>query len=278
MSASTRLAVGGLIFIALSTALAAGSYSIGVHRNRLTSDLIPYSMVSSGDLPPVDIATEKIPDGLTERGTSFYLGDDLWLSARHVVNNECARVIMVVAGKNVAARIKYLDENSDLAILQAHVPSVTAMPIELTATEDNEHGYAFGFPQGSLGATADEYLGRTRLKLGGFLSGDAPVLAWTETERYPADLDLLAGISGGPMLDEKGNVVGIIVAASSRRGRNYTVAPEILLEAERQSAGEDSIPGQNPARDIVVPPVVLTASARGMDESHRIVETYCIPR
>ena len=258
-----------------------GSANLRAHH--LTSDLlcIPRSMALAIDLPQIDIATEKIPQGLTERGTSFYLGNDLWLSARHVVNNECGRVIMVIAGKNVDARIKYLDDNADLAVLQAHVPSVPSLPIETAALDENASAYAFGFPQGLLGATADLYLGRTRLKLGGFLSGNAPVLAWTETERYPADLDLAGRHQKrrGPTLDEKGNVIGIIVAASSPdRGRNYTVAPEILLEAERRiPAGEDSIPGQNPAHDIVVPPVVLTASARGMDESHRIVETYCIP-
>ncbi len=270
------LAIGGALLVCAITV--SGSIAINPRAHHLTSDRIPRSMVPTRDLPLVDITTEKIPAGLTERGTSFYLGNDLWLSARHVVNDECARVIMIVTGKNVDAQIKYLDENADLAVLQAHVPSVRPLSIETAAVGEDEPGYAFGFPQGSLGATAALYLGRTRLKLGGFLSGNAPVLAWAETERYPLDLDSLAGISGGPMLDEKGNAIGIIVAASSRRGRNYTVAPEILLEAERQSAGGDSIPGQNPAHDIVVPPVVLAASARGMDESHRIVETYCIPR
>jgi serine protease Do len=249
----------------------------GAHRTRLTSDLIHPSMVPSADLPLVDITTSKIPDGLTERGTSFYVGNGLWFAARHVVNTDCARIIMIVDGKNVDAQIVYLDENADLAILRAAVPSVPALAITDPESDPTDHAYAFGFPQGLLGATADSYLGRTRLKLGGRLAGTAPVLAWTELDRYPAELDSLAGISGGPIVDANGYVVGIMVAASVRRGRNYTVAPELLVEAERQARRGAPDPTRQPAHDVVASPVALAKSAKMLEQNARIVLTYCIP-
>jgi hypothetical protein len=142
--------------------------------------------------------------------------------------------------------------------------------------EADQAAYTFGFPQGILGGTAGTYLGRTKLKLGGFLSGSAPVLAWTETSRYPNELDSIAGISGGPVINERGNVVGIIVAASVRRGRDYSVAPEILRNVAQKLGGTPSDP--TPVRSLVTPPVTLSASADAMHKSARIVETYCIPQ
>jgi S1-C subfamily serine protease len=248
----------------------------GSRNHRLMSDRIPPSMVPTSDLPLVDITTEKIPKGLTERGTSFYVGNDLWMSARHVVNDQCNRIIMIVRGKNVDAHIKYLDDSSDFAVVSADVPQTPSLPIESAEPQADDAAYAFGFPQGVLGGTAGMYLGRTHLKLGGFLSGSAPVLAWSETSRYPSDLDSIAGISGGPVINEKGNVVGIIVAASVRRGRDYTVAPEVLLSVERQLMGSQRL-DPTPVRSLVTPPVTLSASADAMSSSNRIVETYCIP-
>jgi S1-C subfamily serine protease len=249
------------------------------HREgRLTADRIQPSMVPTADLPLVDITTEKIPEGLTERGTSFYVGDDLWMSARHVINDECDRIIMIADGKNVDAQIKYLDDSADFAVVHAQMQkAVPALPLETQEMKEDDTAYIFGFPQGMLGATAGSYLGRTRLKLGGLLSGSAPVLAWTETSRYPNDLDSIAGISGGPVVDENGNVVGIIVAASVRRGRDYSVAPEILRNVAQQLiTTPDADP--SPVRNLVTPPVALSASADAMSKSTRIVETYCIPR
>lgn len=94
--------------------------------------------------------------------------------------------------------------------------------------------------------------------------------------RYPNELESIAGISGGPVIDEKGNVIGIIVAASVRRGREYTVGPEILRGvAQRFEVTAKNEPA--PVRSLVTPPVSLSASAESMKSSARIVETYCIP-
>jgi hypothetical protein len=79
------------------------------------------------------------------------------------------------------------------------------------------------------------------------------------------------------MLDDNGNVIGIMVAASVRRGRNYTVAPEILHKIEQELASEAPPSGTAPARDAVTQPVSLEHSANALSKNARIALTYCIP-
>jgi S1-C subfamily serine protease len=274
----TELAAGVVLILVIASGLALDPVEApsGPRIGRLTANLI---QSSRPDIPQVDIQAEAIPTGMTERGTSFPLGNDLWFSARHVVNADCAHVILVNGGKNFYAGIKSLDQNADLALLQVHVPAAVPMPVAALGLDEDppEHAYAFGYPQGVLGATSDEFLGRTRLRLGGHLAGTSPVLAWTEVDRYPNDLDTLAGISGGPMVSENGYVVGDIVAASVRRGRNYTVAPEILADDAGEGTGVNSPRDAKPIPEIVKSPVSLADAAKAMEQSARIVQTYCIP-
>ena len=50
-----------------------------------------------------------------------------------------------------------------------------------------------------------------------------PVKMWIEIQRQPKSLDHMGGISGGPIFNEVGDVVGVHVANSVRRGRAYSV-------------------------------------------------------
>jgi serine protease Do len=240
-----------------------------------TSDTTPPPASPDPDAFTVDI--EGIPQGMTARGTSFPLGNGLWLTARHVVGDDCAQLVLIIDGKNVFATIKYLDPNADLAVLQTPSVGAPPLPIEAADPTEDESAFAFGFPKGMLGGTEDQLMGRTHMKLGGRLMGTAPVLTWTELRRYPDSLESLAGISGGPMLDENGKVIGIIVAASVRRGRNYTVAPEILHKILQELASDAPQSDTVPARDAVTEPVALDHSATALSKNSRIALTYCIP-
>ncbi len=243
--------------------------------NQATSDQSPPPATPDPDAFTVDI--EGIPAGMTARGTSFPLGNGLWLTARHVVGDDCDKIVLIIDGANVFATIKYLDPNADLAVLQTAAVRAPPLPIEPADPTEDESAFAFGFPKGMLGGTEDQLMGRTHMKLGGRLMGTAPVLTWTELQRFPDDLPSLAGISGGPMLDENGNVIGIIVAASVRRGRNYTVAPEVLHKIQQELGLNGPQPDEMAARDVVKQPVSLDNSATAMSKNARIALTYCIP-
>ena len=51
------------------------------------------------------------------------------------------------------------------------------------------------------------------------------VHVWAEKKRIPNSNESLGGISGGPILNKDGKVVGIHVAGSLRRGRSFSSLP-----------------------------------------------------
>lgn len=269
-------------FIVAVLSFAIARYSAPTHvetgKPRVVALTPPESMSANQDAPVLYQKIGKIPAGMTARGTSFPIGNGLWLTAQHVANAECGQVILIIDGKNVPARIKFLGRGMDFAVLQAPTKSSLPLPITTTAVNEGQSAFAFGFPDGELGAAQGNLIGLAHMKFAGVLAGTTPVLAWAEVERYPDALESLEGISGGPVLDKNGKVVGIIVATSPRRGRDFTVAPQILDEIIRQLGLEQAQSSEIPAHDAVATPVSLERSVNALSDDGRIAETYCIPR
>jgi S1-C subfamily serine protease len=121
---------------------------------------------------------------------------------------------MVVDGRQIRASIAYQHPQADLTILRT-ATGKPPLPFSHDRLAVDQTGFSFGYPTGVLGATQDALMGRGRMRLGGRLSGITPTLTWAETQRFPDTLETLGGMSGGPMLDAQGRVIGIVVAAAS---------------------------------------------------------------
>jgi serine protease Do len=227
--------------------------------------------------PLISVEAESLKPGEIAFGTSFPIAPGAWLTARHVANGECNRVILIVNGRKVPAQIAYLHPQADLALLKTTNASGPALPLATGDVEQNETGYTFGYPKEKLGATKDRLMGRSRMQLSGEINGTGPVLTWAEVVRYPDDLPALSGMSGGPVFDEQGKIVGIMVAASVRRGRIHTVAPEILQATAQSFAPTDASANAEPVGDVAMQSVSLSDTASTLSKSSRIVPTYCIP-
>ena len=66
------------------------------------------------------------------------------------------------------------------------------------------------------------------MKVRGRYTNDEAVLAWSELGRSRKLSGSLGGLSGAPVLDKDGEIIGVISAEAPRRGRVYSVAPRYL--------------------------------------------------
>ncbi|MDP1630035.1 MAG: serine protease [Caulobacter sp.] len=165
-------------------------------------------------------------------GTAFSVADSgVWITARHVVDG-CTRIALVVAeGRGVAARA-YIDPSGEAAVLttEGGAPALPLAPVA-PKPKPGDLGFHPGFPQGQPGEAVSRLLGRENLVVRGRGARTEPVLAWAEIGRTDSLKGTLAGLSGAPVLDSTGRVVGVTVAEAPRRGRIYTTAPETVLRA-----------------------------------------------
>ena len=160
-------------------------------------------------------------------GTAFAINKTgQWLTARHVVDG-CDRIALKVSNQRFLPVTAKILKNVDLAILSGNW---TRKPIRSdihTPRFLGEYGFFFGFPRGNPGEAVGKLLSRGRMKVTGRYS-DEPILAWAESGRSDGLKGSLGGLSGGPVLDQDGEIIGVVAAESLRRGRIYTVAPRGL--------------------------------------------------
>ena len=167
----------------------------------------------------------------TGLGTAFAISrEGWWVTARHVVD-DCARVGLIVS-RNSAVPVRQVKVAlfADLALLRTdHAPAALAIDSSERRFQVGQRAFHVGYPQGHPGEAYSRLIGRERLIARGRYEIDEPVLTWAELGRTSGLDGSLAGISGGPAFDASGQVIGVTIAESSRRGRLYTASPSTLL-------------------------------------------------
>ena len=237
----------------------------------------PLAAPSAQD-PIFEVEPDEIKSGTVLLGTAFSVDErGVWLTARHVASDLCRQLAIVADGHQVAASIAYAAPDMDVAVLTTR-GGTPALQLTSGTSLVGESGYSFGYPTGVLGATEDTLMGRSRMQGTGRLVGTTPTLTWAEARRIPNSLDTLGGMSGGPMLDDSGRVIGTVVAASERRGRVHTVAPEVLSETGQASRLFSASTPSAPVQEIADRSEGLSDVATDLSDAARIVKVYCRAR
>lgn len=164
-------------------------------------------------------------------GTAFSVDDNgTYVSARHVIEG-CSSVSLIRNQRRIPATLISKATNRDFAVLK--VDNVTAEPftLSLQVPHRGEDGFMMGYPQGVPADVRATVIGSTVMRSKGRYNTRERVVAWVERERRPKFGGSLGGISGGPVLDGQGRIVGTVVAGAPRRGRVYTTNPTVFSEA-----------------------------------------------
>ncbi len=193
-----------------------------------------------------------------ESGAAFSISSKgVWLTARHVVSG-CSKVAVMETPAE-AASAKVLpdpdpDKPTDVAVLTTE-GGAPPLPLARGAgLRIGERGFHPGFPQGRPGEVTSRLLGRQTLEFrarnaaGRRMGRAESVLSWAEAGRTGGLQGDLAGLSGAPVLDVRGQVVGVTLAEAPRRGRLYSAGFDAI---QRTLSAAHMTPEPAPQPDIV---------------------------
>ena len=170
-------------------------------------------------------------------GSGFMLTPDgYFVTNNHIVRDADSVYIQSAKGEVYKARLVHADQAHDLAILQlcddSAFRSMPPIPYSFDArTSDlGERVFTLGYPREEI------VYGEGYLSSGTGYRGDSIA--------YQVAISVNPGNSGGPLLDEKGNVIGIISGKqTTSEGVSFAVKTNYLFEAINGIPG-DSLKGQ----------------------------------
>ncbi|MFD2574295.1 S1C family serine protease [Spirosoma soli] len=170
-------------------------------------------------------------------GSGFLItADGYFVTNNHIVREADSVYVQSAKGEVYKARVVHTDQAHDLAILQlcddSAFRSLPPVPYSFDGhTSDlGERVYTLGYPREEI------VYGEGYLSSGTGYRGDSTA--------YQVAISVNPGNSGGPLLDEKGNVIGIISGKqTTSEGVSFAVKTNYLLEA-LNTIPADSLKGQ----------------------------------
>ncbi|MDC3170300.1 serine protease [Paracoccaceae bacterium] len=176
-------------------------------------------------LPKFTIQSESKIRRQGGSGTAFYIGQNTWVTARHVIN-QCPKVFMSFDKKQTLIKDIFIHPNSDLAIFKNQ--EVSTLPFFEIKKYKNKI-FSSGYPAGNPGDLVLNYLGHVGLEnksYGVFEKG----LVYSISDRSPFNLNSIGGLSGGPAFSTDNSLSGILVAENARRALAILVENRSLIE------------------------------------------------
>ena len=233
----------------------------------------------SEDLPPLPViggerfVVEDAGPKQNSVGTAFAIDDSgdtgLWITARHVVR-DCRALGFAVPGRRTLLRAGpvWIHPHSDMALVQGPEPRA-AFKLAPQPADRAEDALHVGYPRGLPGDVWSKVIGPTRMITRGRFRSDEPAIAYAEMRRHPPFTGSLGGISGGPIFNAAGDVIGVTVAGNPRRGRIIGTAPRSFAKLFEKA-------GRRPQRALISVPRITPDTLK--NEGDRLRRSAVVSR
>lgn len=263
-------------------------------RNSLVGSLaVAFSLVplaASADIPPEVVqrckrATALIRVGEESEGTAFHIGNGIFITNHHVVEDagKDAQVKLVLdAGEStqriVSVKIARFDAEADLAMLKVDLkdlPPSLQLGDESSLVETTQVT-AFGFPFGK-----DLAVGKNEYPTVTVTVGRITAIRKSagKVKQIQLDAAVTVGTSGGPVVNNAGQVIGVINSGIIGVSLNFAIpinllkaflhGPGIVLHAPPFSTSGSAVPISievlNPDAQNKVDSAVLRLSSHSQD-------------
>lgn len=152
-------------------------------------------------------------------GSGFVVAEDLIMTNAHVIAGMRTPYIRDDNGRQIGEVVAF---NKDLDIAVLRVKDPAGAPLELDIQKQAPGGAAvvLGYPNGGPFMASPARIVEIFTAVGRDIYGEAPI----ERDVYALRADIKPGNSGGPVLDEDGDVIGVIFARSTEYdGVGYAV-------------------------------------------------------
>lgn len=162
--------------------------------------------------------------GLGVEGSGWVAGPGLVVTNAHVVAGEDDTSVTTAEGASLPATAVHYDPANDLALLhvEAALPSLPIAPKSRSGTA----GAVLGYPENGPYAVSPARLGETRDTISEDSYGRGPI------RRSIASLrgNVRSGNSGGPLIDDRGRVLGTVFAATTSGAPGGFAVPDAVVE------------------------------------------------
>lgn len=159
-------------------------------------------------------------------GTGFAISTNGYiLTNLHIINGADSLYVQNSKGESFKVKSVYTDPQNDIAILKIsdkHFSNLSSIPytIKRSTSSIGEMVYTLGYPKD------DAVLGE------GYVSSKNGFVG--DTTQYQVAISVNPGNSGGPVLDNNGNLVGIISGKPDQtEGAAFAIKSKYILEAMR---------------------------------------------
>ena len=161
------------------------------------------------------VASTSTPEGgnaggaepvVTCSGTGFILSQDGYLLTCNHVVQDSKTLTVIVEGTRYPASVVKTDAANDLALLKIQGKSFAIIPLRTDMPKKGAKVFTVGFPNPDLQGRESKYTEGTISSLSGIQD---------DIRTFQISVPVQPGNSGGALVDENGNAVGIVVAKIS---------------------------------------------------------------